>query len=81
MTLTLTNCLTFSAYWRYPTVRNVACITLAVFQLVVFTANMFPSFTSDENEGFRRVLYSCVMGLVLVFALVWLIFLATREEI
>jgi len=42
---------------------------------------MFPSFTDDENEGLRRVLYGCVMLLVLSFALVWLIFLATREEI
>ena len=80
MTLTLTNCLTFTAYWRYPTYRNVACIILGVSQVVIFILNMFPWFTKAENKTFRLGLYVCVIGMTCLFALVWLIFLATGEE-
>jgi predicted membrane channel-forming protein YqfA (hemolysin III family) len=81
MVLTLTNCLAFVAYSKYPVARLVACVLLGVVQVVLFAFNMVPQFSAKENENPRRALYAIVLALTVVLALVWLCLLATREEI
>lgn len=81
MILTLTNCLVFVAYNKYPTVRDVACIVLLVLQVVLFVINMIPKFALKEYETFRRILYSLVLGLTVILALLWLCWIATKDEI
>ena len=42
MILTLTNCLTYVAYSKYPTARLVACVLLGVVQVILFVFNIVP---------------------------------------
>ena len=81
MILTLTNCLTFVAYNKYPTIRLVACIVLLVIQVILFVINMLPKFSEKENETVRRIIYALVLAFTVILALVWLCWIASKEEI
>lgn len=45
MILTLSNCICFVAYSKYPTIRLVVCIVLLVIQVTLFVINMLPKFS------------------------------------
>lgn len=81
MILTLTNCLTFVAYSKYPTIRNIACIVLLCIQVTLFVINMLPKFSEKENETYRRIVYTFVLAFTVILALVWLCWIASKEEI
>ena len=81
MILTLTNCLTYTAFWSSTKTRNVFVILLAVCQAGLLVVNMIPAFSKSENEGLRQVFYGSILASTCVVAVVWLAFLATSEEV
>lgn len=62
MILTLTNCLTFVAYSKYPHIRYIACIVLLILQVILFLISMIPKFAAKESETIRRVVYGSVVA-------------------
>ena len=80
MILTLTNCLAYVAYHKFPPYRYTFCIGLLVVQVLLLMVNLIPTFTQPEYETHRRVLYSVLIAFIAAIALCWL-FKTPREEV